>query len=375
MDGASACSPGANQTRQDFRCCEQAVRVHRESLLANNLGNRHETSPATISASGRGRCRAAVRARFAWGQVSPTASQRVRVATGLLATWQSTAWLGAEAGIFKKRGIDMSLPAIAVGGPEAAAGLIRGDWEFAHTGTVPVAEEVLKGRDIVILATPTSDFSDSFVMTRKEITQLAQLGGKKVGVLTETGQTSVATRITVEKAGASATYVPLITFDRIFAALAAGDIDAGALPIDLRFTGEVRYGWNAFPIYSFGTPSIFATTWKLITSNRELVMNVMQGFVETIYWFKTRPDIVVPLLQRYVKIEDRKAADELHAYHVPVFQKVPRPSFPGLQALRDFLVAKYPAAVSLKESDIADSSFVDELERNGFIDRLYADGK
>ena len=60
--------------------------------------------------------------RFAQAQVSPTTSQSVRVATGLLATWQSTAWLGAEAGVFKKRGIDMTLPAIAVGGPEAAAG-------------------------------------------------------------------------------------------------------------------------------------------------------------------------------------------------------------------------------------------------------------
>jgi hypothetical protein len=35
------------------------------------------------------------------------------------------------------------------------------------------------------------------------------------------------------------------------------------------------------------------------------------------------------------------------------------------------LVEKYPAAASLKESDIADSSFMDELEQSGFIDRLY----
>jgi ABC-type nitrate/sulfonate/bicarbonate transport system substrate-binding protein len=309
----------------------------------------------------------------AWAQET---SQRVRVATGLLATWQSTAWLGAEAGIFKKRGIDMTLPAIAVGGPQAAAGLIRGDWQFAHTGTLPVAEEVLKGQDIVILATPTSEFSNSFIMTRKEITELAQLAGKKVGVLTETGQTSVAARITVEKAGVTATYVPLIKFDRIYAALAAGEIDAGALPIDLRFTGQGRYGWNAFPIHEFGTPSIFASTRKLIASNRELVMTVMQGFVETIHLFKTRPDIVIPLLQRYLKIEDRKAAEDLYAFHVPVFQKIPRPSFPGMQALRDLLAAKYPMAVSLRERDIADSSFIDELARNGFIDRLYAtDGK
>src|SRR5260370_2648451 len=102
----------------------------------------------------------------------------------------------------------MSLPAIAVGGPEAAAGLIRGDWEFAHTGTVPVAEEVLKGRDIVILATPTSVFSLSFVMTRKEITQLAQLGGKKAGGLTQTAQTTAPARLTPPQPAAPPTHLP-----------------------------------------------------------------------------------------------------------------------------------------------------------------------
>ena len=101
-------------------------------------------------------------------------------------------------------------------------------------------------------------------------------------------------------------------------------------------------------------------------------MNVMQGFVETIHLFKTRPDIVIPLLQRYLNIEDRKAAEDLYAFHVPVFQKIPRPSFPGMQTLRDLLAAKYPAAASLKESEIADPSFIDELEQNGFINRLYA---
>ena len=135
------------------------------------------------------------------------------------------------------------LPAIAVGGPEAAAGLTLGDLEFAHAGFVPVAEEVLKGRDIVILAMPTSDFPKSFVMTRKGITQLAQLAGKKVRVLTETGQTSVATRITIEKAGATAIYLPLAKFDRVYAALASGEIDAGryrsicALPAKFAMAG------------------------------------------------------------------------------------------------------------------------------------------
>ena len=229
----------------------------------------------------------------------------------------------------------------------------------------PIAEEVLKGRDIVILATPTVEFSNSFIMTRKEITELAQLTGKKVGVLTETGQTSVAARITIEKAGAKATYLPLIKFDRIYAALAAGEIDAGALSIDLRFSGQSRYGWNAFPIDEFGTPSIFATTRRLIAADRELVMNVMQGSVETIHLFKTRPDIVVPLLQRYLKIEDRKAAEALYAFHVPLFLKVPSPLFPGMEILRDFLAQKNSAATTLKESIVAHASFLDELSETG----------
>jgi ABC-type nitrate/sulfonate/bicarbonate transport system substrate-binding protein len=310
------------------------------------------------------------------GRFSSAETQRqVRVATGLLAMWQSTAWLGAEAGIFRNRQIEMSLTGVAIGGPQAAAGLIRGDYEFAHTGVLPVAEEVLKGNDIVILATPTIEFPNQFIMTRHEIVELAGLAGKRVGVLSETGQTSVATRIAIEKAGAVATYAPLVRFDRIYAALAAGEIEAGVLPVDLRFVGANRYGWNAFPVYEFGTPSIFASTRKLIASDRELVMNVMRGFVETIHLFKTRPDIVVPLLQRYLNIEDRKTADALYDYHLPVFQQVPRPALGGLQNVRDVLAAKYAGATSLKETDIADSSFIDELERDGFIDRLYLGGR
>jgi hypothetical protein len=43
-----------------------------------------------------------------------------------------------------------------------------------------------------------------------------------------------------------------------------------------------------------------------------------------------------------------------------------------MQNLREVLAAKYPAATSLAESDISDPSFIDELDREGFIDRLYA---
>src|SRR5260370_39813549 len=77
----------------------------------------------------------------AWPQAGSAPSRPVRAATGLRATWQSTAWLGAESGLFNKYSIDLTVPAIAVGGPEAGAGLGRGDRGVADTRGLDVAEE------------------------------------------------------------------------------------------------------------------------------------------------------------------------------------------------------------------------------------------
>jgi len=45
----------------------------------------------------------------------------------------------------------------------------------------------------------------------------------------------------------------------------------------------------------------------------------------------------------------------------------------GVDAARKGLSKKYPAAQKLQMSDVVDSSFVDELEKSGFIQKLYSD--
>ena len=303
------------------------------------------------------------------------ADTKVRMSTGLRATTQSISWIGSEAGVFKKHGLDVSFPKLEVGGPEAAAGMMRGDWEFCQTGTLPIVEGVLNGGDPVILLRNAAQHVGIFVMSRREFATLGQLTGKRVGVLTDaySGQTGVNTRRTLEKAGVTKTYVGLGTYQKIYAALAAGEIEAGAAPIDLRFLGEQQHGWNAFETASLGVPSVFATTRKMIASNRDLVMRAVRGMVETIHVFKTRPDVAVPLLQRFLKISDRKAAEDLHKFYIPLFPPAPWPSLSeGMQDVRDAFAKKYPAAQKLQEPDIADSSFIDELEQSGFIQRLYA---
>ena len=303
---------------------------------------------------------------------------KVRMTSGLRATTHGLSWCGAQAGMFEKYGLDVSYAGIEVGGPEAVAGLMRGEWAFCHTGTLPVAENFLNGGDVVALLRNTRSHVSQFVATRHELTTLAQLSGKRVGVLKDavSGQTGVSTRITVEQSGATATYLPLGNFQNIYNALARGEIDAGALPIQMRFSGEREYGWHIFDMIGIESvvPSVFATTRKLIVSNRDMVMRVVCAYVETIHAFKTQPDLYIAVLQRFLNISDVRAVEDLYKFYVPLFPQAPRValSAEGMQSLRDNFSPKYPAAQKLRESDFVDSSFIDELEKCGFVQHLYA---
>jgi hypothetical protein len=112
----------------------------------------------------------------------------------------------------------------------------------------------------------------------------------------------------------------------------------------------------------------------MIASNRDVVMRAVRGMIEAIHLFKTRPDVAVPPLQRFLNMVDRRAAEDLHKFYVPLFSPGSKPSLgeAGMQELRNTFAKKYPAVEKMQEPDIADSSFVDELEQSGFIKRLYA---
>jgi ABC-type nitrate/sulfonate/bicarbonate transport system substrate-binding protein len=315
---------------------------------------------------------------FGW-QSAHAAGERIRSTTGLRGASQCIAWIGAEAGVFARHGLELSFPKLEVGGPEAELGMSRGDWEFCQTGTLPIAEGFLNGRDPVILLRNTAAHVGLFVMTRRDVTALSQLAGKRVGVLTDaySGQTGVNTRRTLEKENVSATYIGLGTYRKIYDALAAGDIEAGAIPIDLRFQGERDHGWHAFATASLGVPNVFATTRKRIAANRDVVLRAVRAMVETIHLFRTRPEVALPLFQRFLAIDSADAAADLYKFYVPLFPMAPAPALgEGLQDVRDTFAKKYPAAAKLQEADIVDASFIDEVERSGFIRDLYAaDGK
>ena len=308
------------------------------------------------------------------GQRATLAADRLRGATGFRSTAQSLGWIGTEAGIFKRLGLDVTFPALETGGPDAAAGLLRGDWDFAETGSAPLIQGVVEGRDTVILLTPTAPASTgSALLARPGLAQPAQLAGARIGVLTETGQTTIGVRVALRQWGVNATLVPLGTFARVYAALGAGEIDAGALPLDYRFLGPREFKLNVLDMPGGGFSSAaVGCTRRFIAGNRARVARLVQGYVETIHFFKTRRADTIPLLQRFLMFNDRGAVEEAYDAYALLFQASPRPSAAGVERLIAELARDRPAAASLSVDAVVDFSFLDDLDRRGLVRALYA---
>lgn len=299
------------------------------------------------------------------GTLTPT-----RAAIALRAAAQSVIWIGAEAGIFKKHGVDVKLT-LDTGGPRAAAGTIGGDWEFCHTGDTPVVQGVLKGQDPVLIVGVTEPHDIAFLMARRNITTPEQLAGARIGGVDAKGQFGKYVDGLLAKWGVTANVLTLGSFKNVYAALEKGEIDAGYLPVDLRFIGEKEFGWNNLAGIPIGAGGI-VTTRRQIASNPDLVSRFVKASVETIAMFKTRPDQAVPLLQSFLQISDRKAVETLHAYYVPLFRAIPRPTFEAdLPGLKTTFAREFPAVANLRSEDLCDASFVNELERTGYINGLY----
>ena len=288
------------------------------------------------------------------------AKTQARIAVALRVTFQSVAWIGAEAGTFGQYSIEATFPTLEAGGPRAVAGLVNGEWDFCYTGEVPIVQGVLQGRDPVLILTPCDIHDGVFVVAQREITRPEQLAGARIGAVDATGQLGRAMQSLLQQWDVVAEVVSLGSFEAVYSALGAGRLEAAYLPIDLRFRGQDEFGWNVLYALPGGIGGI-ATTRRLIAANRDLVSRFVKGCIDAIHLFKTRPDVAVPLLQRFLQIDDRRRVEYLYTFYVPLFRAVPRPVISTETGVfGDIFSNQYPAVRALQLQDLCDHSFVDQ---------------
>lgn len=301
-----------------------------------------------------------------------------RLAIGLLSTAEALGWIGREAGIFARGGVDLEIVRTETTGPVAAAGLVDGRWDFADVGAAPIVEANFQGRDTVVVLAAEA-YGALFLVGRAGIDRPQRIAGGRVGVLSRGGQMELSAIAILSKWGLidHVTIEVLGTSRRIYDALAAGAIEVGMLTADFRFWGAHENGMHALSNVGeeFGhVGPCLAASRAYLDRAPATAAAVVRGFVETIHFFKTERARVVPMLAGYLGIADATVVGAIHDFYAERFQRVPSPPADGLRHLIETYAPRYPDAGPRTLADVTAPAFLDALVADGTLARLYGTG-
>jgi len=110
----------------------------------------------------------------------------------------------------------------------------------------------------------------------------------------------------------------------------------------------------------------------VIAKRPQVIGNFMRAMAETAKLMHTDRDFVYKVLGKYLRIADRKVLDSAYNAEIKVLEPrlVIKPD--SLQAIIDELAQTDAAAKKVKPQELIDNRYLDEMEKSGFFDQLWA---
>jgi NitT/TauT family transport system substrate-binding protein len=304
------------------------------------------------------------------------ASEKMRVLYSAGGSHNSV-WIPHEAGIFRKHGLDVELLFVA-GGSTTAQVVQSGQAPIGIFTGSAVVSSGLAGGDLVAVA-GVMNVIPFFVMGRPEIRRVEDLKGKKVGITRFGSASDFALRYTEEKwpvkRGRDFAVIQNGSMPANLLALKSGAADGAMLSTEfaalIRRDGFRELADVASLGLHFPTSAII-TTRSFLRRNENAVRKFLRGFVEGIHYAKTHREFSIDILRKYLKNEDRQLLNVL--YDLYVLKYVPRVPYPTAEPFKTVLaqIAETdPKAASAKPESFIEPRFIQDLEREGFIQRLW----
>jgi len=113
------------------------------------------------------------------------------------------------------------------------------------------------------------------------------------------------------------------------------------------------------------------TRRKNIQDDRETVTRMIRSHVEGIQFLKTQKESSLKILAKYLRTNDKDLLEGSYDIYKDDFIATPYPITQGLQTTYEYVAQRRPEIYNHKPEDFTDPSFVAELDKSGFIKRLY----
>jgi NitT/TauT family transport system substrate-binding protein len=284
-------------------------------------------------------------------------------------------WLAKEAKLFEKNGLDVETVLLRGSGQTSQA-MVSGSLFASSVASPAVMLANLNGADLANVAHGIAAQA-SKLMVRPEIRKPEDLRGKKIGVSSLGSAGDLIFGYILRKYGIDANreinFLAVGNTGERLNALLNGAVDAA----DLTYPADVQAERKGFRVLLeakkelvYPTASV-VTRRKTIREDRDTVMRLVRSYVEGIAFLKHNKEFSEKVLGKYLRTNDREYLEGAYAIFKQDFIPAPYPITKGLEAIYEMVAYRRPDIYKHKPEEFVDTSFVAELDKSGFIKKLY----
>jgi len=301
--------------------------------------------------------------------------KKVHVGVPAISMGNIIIYFSKDAKIYEKHGLDVDPVAVA-GSGIASKALISGSVQISPIATPTVMTAVLAGADMVILGHTMPGVIQSLVV-RSDIKRSEDLKGKTIGVTTFGSLTDFLVKYLARQRG--------LNPDKDFALLQIGSDSDRFLALQ---QGRIHAATLSHPNYIFAQRAGFQVLWDFfkevdypwseiattrthIKQDRDLVMRYMRAHIEGIARFKREPDLGKRVIKKMLRLDNESLAQESWELFAKHRLAAPYPNIKGLKTSYEYVAETRPDVWKHKPEEFVDPSIVEELDKSGFIKKLY----
>lgn len=289
-------------------------------------------------------------------------------------------WYAKDHGLYGKYGLDLDIITTG-GGTVLTQALLAGGIPLAGIGGA-FLQGAMQGADLVMLAAHMNYFPYRLI-GQSSISLGKGLKGSLIGISRFGSSSDLALRVALKASGIDptkdVTILQLGGQTERFAALTTGRVQATIIAPPLSSAAK-KMGFNVIldmarmrlPYPEIGVVS----SREFISKNRDTVKRFLQAYLESIRDIKKDREGTVAVMGKYLKLDVDKQREVLHDTYEQTIasgevERKPYPNLEGVKFAVDLIAKERNLTTTPNPKDYLDTTILEELDRSGFIDKLY----
>jgi NitT/TauT family transport system substrate-binding protein len=302
------------------------------------------------------------------------AADRVRIGYTAPGPQHGLLWLGDTAGLFKKNNLDVEI--IYMPGNISAPSLMSGEIQFGQMTGALMSPVRLQGGDPVMLVS-VQELLDDRLVVRPNIKGPEDLKGKRIAISRFGAASHMRVLNMLPRFGLrekDVTFLQIGDTPARIIAMIGNSVDASSFsPPDhlaaVQAGMKILLNMAELNIFYQGTGLV--TTQRFIVKNRDIARRMVKSYVEAIHIVRTNPEITKRAFVKYRKTKDEKQLEDAYQTLREVVKPKPYPNMESFKTIFKDVSDRIPAAKTADPREFVDISFLQELDKSGYIDGLY----